>query len=135
MIQLLLTRTLAEFDNAVLGSDEFLSPGESLVINDEMVTETKNLQQEKIKLTLEVQLLLSDVKNIVNEIGALLSPAIEIIYNYSDRFMKARDIFFVAMDTKFKTNDSELEVRNYVMTKYLLTFYRKKSYKKTKKKT
>lgn len=124
MIQLLLTRTLAEFDNAVIGSDEFLSPGESTVINVEMVTETKNLQQEKIKITLEVQLLLSDVKNIVNEIGAILSPAIEIINSYSGRFMKARDIFFVAMDTKFKTNDSELEVRNCMMTK--LTFYSKK---------
>jgi len=119
MIQLLLTRTLAEFDNTVIGSDEFLSPGESTVINDAMVTETKNLQQEKMKITLEVQLFLSDVKDIVNKIGAILSPAIEIIYGYSTRLIKARDIFFAALDTKFKTNDSELEVGNYMMILYL----------------
>lgn len=115
-IRLLLARTLAEFDNTVIGSNEFLSPRESTTINDAMVTETTKLQQEKMKTTLEVQLLLSDVKKAFNKIGDILSPVIELIYGYSRRFIKARDIVFVALDTTFKTNDSELEVSDNIMT-------------------
>jgi len=106
----LLTKTVAEFDNTVMGSNEFLSPSESTTINSAMVTEAIDLQQEKMKIMLEVQLLLSDVKNAVNKIVAMLSPTIEIIHGRSGRLMKARDSVFVAMDTMFKTNDSELSV-------------------------
>lgn len=98
-----------------MGSDEFLSPGESIAINDAMVTKTTNLQQENMKTTLEVQLLLSDVKNAVNNIGEILGPVLEIIYRHSKRFKKARDIVFVALDKTFKINDSELEVSNDVV--------------------
>jgi len=124
-IRLLLTRTLSEFDNNVMDSNEFLSSSESTAINDAMVTETTKFQQENMKTTLEVQLLLSDVKNVVNKIGAILSPVIELIYDHSGRFLKARDIVFVALDTTFKTNDSELEVSDYIKTtsRYLYLLY------------
>lgn len=128
-IRLLLTRTLAEFDNTVKDSNEFLSSRESTAINDAMVTETTKLQQEKMKMTLEVQLLLSDAKNALNEIGDILSPVVELIYGHSRRFMKARDIVFVALDTTFKTNDSELEVSDdiiYFNYKYTFISYTNK---------
>jgi len=115
-IRILLTKTLVEFDNTVKDSNEFLTPGESMAVNDAMVTETTNLQQEEMKITLEVQLLLSDIKSVVKKIGTILSPALEIIYAHSGRFMKARDIVFVALDTTFKTNDSALEVSDCVIT-------------------
>jgi len=116
VIQLLLTRTFEEFDNTVKGSNEFLSPGESMAINHAMVTKTTHLQQENMKTTLEVQLFLSDVKNAISDIGKILDPIIEIVYGHLGRFMKARDIVCVALDKTFKTNNSELEVSNYVMT-------------------
>jgi len=125
-IRLLLTRTLTEFENTVLGSNEFLSPSESAAINDVMVTETTKLQQKKMKTTLEVQLLLSDVKNVVNKIVAILSPVVELIYGHSVRFMKARYIAFEALDTTFKTNDSELEVNDYIMTSTYFAYYTNK---------
>lgn len=122
---MLLTKTLAEFGNTVKDSNEFLTPSESTVINDAMVTETTHLQQEKMKITLEVQLLLSDIKNVVNKISTILSPVIEIIYGHSGRFMNARDIVFVALDTTFKTNDSELEVSDYVITSTYISYTNK----------
>lgn len=124
-IQLLLIRTLKEFDNTVMDSDEFLSPSESTAINDAMVTETTKLQQKKMKTSLEVQLLLSDVKNVINKIFAILSPVIELIYGHSGRYMKARDIAFEALDKTFKTNGSELEVSDYIMTSTYIAYTNK----------
>lgn len=109
-IQLLLTKTIAEFEHTAIESDELFSPGEFMAINSAMATEAINLQQERMKKTLQVQLLLSDVKNAINKIGAMLNPAMEIIYRRSERLMKARNIVFVALDTKFQTNDSKLNV-------------------------
>jgi len=132
-IRLLLTRTLAEFDNTVKGSNEFLSSRESTVINDAMMTETTKLQQEKMKTTLEVQLLLSDVKNALNEIGAILSPVIELIFRHSGRFMKARDIVFVALDKTFKINYSELDVSDNIMSSIPISSILTKSYARNSK--
>ncbi|CAH1725607.1 unnamed protein product [Aphis gossypii] len=109
-IQSLLAKTMKELNNTVIDSDEFLSPKESTVINNAITNEAISLQQEKMKSTLEVQLFLSDVKNVINTIGSMIRPAIEILCSHFGRLMKARNMFFVALDKQFKTNDSELEM-------------------------
>lgn len=109
-IQLLLMKSMAELNNTVIDSDEFLSPKESTVINNAITNEAIRLQQEKMKSILEVQLFLSDVKNAIKIIGSMIRPAIEILCSHFGRLMKARNMFFVALNKQFKTNDSELEV-------------------------
>ncbi|KAE9527257.1 hypothetical protein AGLY_012955 [Aphis glycines] len=109
-IQSLLTKTMEELNSTVIDSDEFLSPKESTMINNAITNKAISLQQEKMKSTLEVQLFLSDIKNVINIIGSMIRPVIEILCSHFERLMKARNMFFVALDKQFKTNDSELEM-------------------------
>ncbi|KAF0767286.1 DUF4455 domain-containing protein [Aphis craccivora] len=109
-IQSLLTKTMAELDNTIIDSNEFLSSKESTLINNAITNEAISLQQEKMKSSLEVQLFLSDIKNVIIIIGSMIRPAIEILCSHFGRLMKARNMFFVALDKQFKTNDSELEM-------------------------
>lgn len=102
--------TLEEFNTSIIEANESLDPGESTAINNQILTEANRVHQEKIKTILDIQLFLSDVKDAVNVIDTVLDPAMEIIYGHSGRLMNARNIVLIALDTKFKTNDLELNV-------------------------
>ncbi|VVC38361.1 Hypothetical protein CINCED_3A023370 [Cinara cedri] len=109
-IQLLLMKTVGDFNKTIMDSGEHLSPGEFIAFNNEIFTEAISLQQEKIKTVLKVQLFLSDVKDAIKVIDTVLSSATEIYCGHLKRLMDARNTVLVGLEAKFKINDSNLEV-------------------------
>lgn len=90
--------------------DEYLGPVELTAINIEISDKANNIQQEKIKTILDIQLLLSNVKNSIKVVDLVLYPSVEIIYDHSKRLIKTKNIVLAALENKFKINNIKLNV-------------------------
>lgn len=114
-IESLLTKAIEEFDKTIRDAGESLCPREFTAINNKMSTEANDLGRDKMKSILDVQLFLSDVKDTVKTIRVVLNPAIEIINVRSKRLTEVKYILSGALEMKFKSNDSELNVNIVVL--------------------
>lgn len=109
-VRLLSMRTIEDYVKTIMNLGEHLEPVELTTINIEISAEAKNIQQEKIKTVLDIQLLLSNVKNSIKIADLVLYPAVEIIFNHSKRLMKIKNIVLAALENKIKINDIKLNV-------------------------
>lgn len=93
-----------------MNSGEYLGPVELIPTNMEILTEANHIQQEKIRTILEVQLFLSYVKKSIKVVDMVFHPSVEIIYEHSERLMKAKNMVLVALENLMKINDIKLDV-------------------------
>lgn len=109
-MQKILTNTMEELNQILKGSGESLSSDESTAIFEEMTTIANKAQREKIKIIMDIQLFMRDVKEAIQIIDTVLGPAMEIFYGHSKRLVKAKHVVLVALDRQFKKNDLKLNV-------------------------
>lgn len=87
-------------------SGERLSAEELATINDRMSNGVNGSRREKIETISALQMLLSDVKDVVRTIG----EALDIVHGHWIRSAEAADTVSLVLDRTFRRNDSELNV-------------------------